>query len=56
MWFQGCPLQSGPRPDSDIEDNVSFFDTELLVLAFRGGLRINEVPVRWLETTILVFA
>ena len=32
-----------------IEDDSWFFDTELLVLASRSGLRINEVPVRWVE-------
>ena len=32
-----------------IEDDGWFFDTELLVLAWRNGLRINEVPVRWVE-------
>jgi ubiquinone/menaquinone biosynthesis C-methylase UbiE len=32
-----------------IEDNEWFFDTELLALAHRSGLRINEVPVRWVD-------
>jgi putative flippase GtrA len=32
-----------------IEDNCWFFDTELLVLAERAGLRIHEVPVDWVE-------
>lgn len=32
-----------------IEDDSWFFDTELLVHAWRDGLRINEVPVRWIE-------
>jgi ubiquinone/menaquinone biosynthesis C-methylase UbiE len=32
-----------------IEDDGWFFDTELLVLAWREGLRINEIPVRWVE-------
>jgi glycosyltransferase involved in cell wall biosynthesis len=32
-----------------IHDNSWFFDTELLVLASRRGLRINEVPVHWVE-------
>jgi SAM-dependent methyltransferase len=32
-----------------IVDDGWFFDTELIVLAWRDGLRINEVPVRWIE-------
>jgi glycosyltransferase involved in cell wall biosynthesis len=32
-----------------IEDNGWFFDTELLVLAERNGLRIHEVPVDWID-------
>jgi putative flippase GtrA len=32
-----------------VEDNEWFFDTELLVLAERGALRIHEVPVDWID-------
>ncbi|HWE71190.1 MAG TPA: bifunctional glycosyltransferase family 2/GtrA family protein [Acidimicrobiales bacterium] len=32
-----------------VEDNEWFFDTELLVLAERNGLRIHEVPVDWVD-------
>jgi glycosyltransferase involved in cell wall biosynthesis len=32
-----------------VQDDTWFFDTELLVLAERGGLRIHEVPVDWVD-------
>jgi putative flippase GtrA len=32
-----------------VQDRNWFFDTELLVLAERAGLRIHEVPVDWVE-------
>jgi putative flippase GtrA len=32
-----------------IEDNNWFFDTEMLVLAQRAGMRIHEVPVDWVD-------
>jgi glycosyltransferase involved in cell wall biosynthesis len=32
-----------------VSDDGWFFDTELLLLAERGGLRIHEVPVDWIE-------
>ena len=33
----------------DIRDEAWFFDTELLVLAQRRGMRVHEVPVDWLD-------
>ncbi|MDA0174315.1 bifunctional glycosyltransferase family 2/GtrA family protein [Solirubrobacter taibaiensis] len=33
----------------DVQDNGWFFDTEMLVLAQRRGLRIHEVPVDWVD-------
>jgi len=33
----------------EIQDDGWFFDTELLVLAQRKGLRIHEVPVDWVD-------
>lgn len=32
-----------------IENEEWFFDTELLLLAEKGGYRVREVPIRWLE-------
>ncbi|HVX21507.1 MAG TPA: dolichyl-phosphate beta-glucosyltransferase [Acidimicrobiales bacterium] len=32
-----------------VQDDAWFFDTELLVLAERSGLRIHEVPVDWTD-------
>jgi glycosyltransferase involved in cell wall biosynthesis len=34
-----------------IEDRAWFFDTELLVRAQQAGLRVGELPVRWVEDT-----
>jgi glycosyltransferase involved in cell wall biosynthesis len=32
-----------------VENNEWFFDTELLILAERGGYRVKDIPVRWIE-------
>ena len=32
-----------------VEDEAWFFDTELLILAQRAGLRVHEVPVDWTD-------
>ena len=32
-----------------VEDGEWFFDTELLIMAEKGGWKLKEVPVRWVE-------
>lgn len=32
-----------------VQDTGWFFDTELLILAQRSGLRVHEVPVKWVD-------
>lgn len=34
---------------AEVKDDAWFFDTELLMLAQRRGLRLHEVPVTWVE-------
>ncbi|HEX9641146.1 MAG TPA: dolichyl-phosphate beta-glucosyltransferase [Candidatus Krumholzibacteria bacterium] len=34
-----------------VENNEWFFDTELLLLAEKGGYRVKDIPIRWLEDT-----
>ena len=47
-----CGFKAITKPAADrllplVRDDSWFFDTELLVLAERSGLRIHEVPVDW---------
>ena len=32
-----------------VEDGEWFFDTELMIIAEKGGWKLNEIPVRWVE-------
>ncbi|MGN6445931.1 glycosyltransferase [Amnibacterium sp.] len=45
--FKAITKQAADRLLPLVRDDAWFFDTELLVLAERSGLRIHEVPVDW---------
>jgi putative flippase GtrA len=47
--FKAIRAEAAQRLLPVVEDNNWFFDTELLVLAERAGLRIHEVPVDWVD-------
>jgi|JI10StandDraft_1071094.scaffolds.fasta_scaffold07437_5 putative flippase GtrA len=49
-----CGFKAVRTPVADVlvpmvRDNEWFFDTELLLLAERNGLRVHEVPVTWID-------
>ena len=47
--FKAIRADAARRLLPQIEDQGWFFDTELLVLAQRAGMRIHEVPVDWTD-------
>jgi glycosyltransferase involved in cell wall biosynthesis len=47
--FKAVRREALPPLLSEVRDDAWFFDTELLVLAQRRGLRIHEVPVDWID-------
>lgn len=47
--FKGIRADAARRLLPHVRDTGWFFDTELLVLAERSGLRIHEVPVDWVD-------
>jgi len=47
--FKAISRQAAQELVPRIENNEWFFDTELLLLAEKGGYRVKDVPVRWVE-------
>lgn len=47
--FKAIRRDAARRLLPQVQDQAWFFDTELLVLAQRDGLRIHEVPVDWTD-------
>ena len=47
--FKAITAVAARRLVPAVEDQAWFFDTELLVLAERAGMRISEVPVDWTD-------
>ena len=47
--FKALRADAARRSLPLVEDDGWFFDTELLLLAERNGMRIHEVPVDWIE-------
>lgn len=47
--FKAITRDAAQRLLPRVQDGEWFFDTELLVLAEKGGCRLKEVPVKWVE-------
>jgi len=47
--FKAIRADAARRLLPSVRDDAWFFDTELLVLAERAGMRIHEVPVDWVD-------
>lgn len=57
--FKAISREAAERLLPLVQDNNWFFDTELLILAEKGGYRIKDIPVRWVEdpgTTVKIGA
>jgi glycosyltransferase involved in cell wall biosynthesis len=49
--FKAISRQAAQDLIPRIENEEWFFDTELLLLADKGGYRVKDIPIRWLEDT-----
>ncbi len=49
--FKAITRQAAQELLPRVENNEWFFDTELLLLAEKGGYRVKDVPVHWIEDT-----
>ncbi len=49
--FKAITRQAAQELLPRIENDEWFFDTELLLLAEKGGYRVKDVPVHWVEDT-----
>ncbi len=49
--FKAITRQAAQELLPRVENEEWFFDTELLLLAEKGGYRVKDVPVRWVEDT-----
>ncbi len=49
--FKSISRQAAQELVPRIENEEWFFDTELLLLAEKGGYRVKDVPVTWIEDT-----
>jgi len=49
--FKAITRQAAHELLPRVENNEWFFDTELLLLAEKGGYRVKDVPVHWIEDT-----
>ncbi len=49
--FKAITRQAARELLPQVENNEWFFDTELLLLAEKGGYRVKDIPVHWIEDT-----
>ncbi len=47
--FKALSHQAARELVPRVENQEWFFDTELLILAEKGGYRVKDIPVRWIE-------